>query len=286
MESLRAAKTKAELNALELVCTQSRFRLLLESSAGGTYGIDLSGRCIFINKAGANTLGYEADELLGKNMHDVLHNRYADGRHYDVRQCPIFRAFQTGQSCHVDTEVFWRKDGTACPVDYFSSPLIDGEVIQGAVIGFTDITGRKGLESALYQRQGGGGGGESRAKSEFLANMSHEIRTPMNGVIGMTELALDTDLTGEQREFVEAVRTSALALLTVINDILDFSKIEAGKLDIERMDFDLRGMLGNTDENAWRRRAQSKGPRAGLPYSRHGPQCAARRLRAAAPDPG
>jgi CheY-like chemotaxis protein len=109
----------------------------------------------------------------------------------------------------------------------------------------SEITQRRKIEAELHKARAGAEAA-NRAKSAFLASMSHEIRTPMNGILGMTDLALHTELTAEQREYLNMVKASADSLLMIINDILDFSKIEAGKLELDAAPFSLRDSLGDT----------------------------------------
>lgn len=125
--------------------------LLLASTGEGVFGVDLDGLCVFINHAGARMIGFEPAELLGCNMHDLTHHSHADGAHYPVEDCPIFNAFRQGLPCRIDSEVFWRRDGSAFPVEYSSHPILDGGEVRGAVVTFVDITERKRAADALQR---------------------------------------------------------------------------------------------------------------------------------------
>jgi PAS domain S-box-containing protein len=217
--------------------------LLLDSNPEAIYGIDVEGNCTFCNPACLQLLGYpQITDLLGLNMHDLIHHTRADGSAYPVEECHIYEAFRRETGTYMDNEVLWRKDGTSFPAEYWSRPIYRQDKVVGTIVTFVDITNRKQAEEALRTALDAAEAA-NQAKSVFLANMSHEIRTPMNGIMGMTYLALETELTQEQRAYLDVVKSSADALLVVINDVLDFSKIEAGKLDLEEIEFSLRASI-------------------------------------------
>ena len=201
---------------------------------------DERGIITFVNDKFCSVSQYSREELLGQN-HRILNSGYHG------------KEFFAGLWKTIKSGAVWKgevrnraKDGSFYWVDTTIVPFCDvfGKPKQFIVIRM-DISGLKKIEEELRAAKDAAEGA-SRAKSDFLANMSHEIRTPMNGIIGMTELALDTELSAEQREYLGMVKTSAASLLVLINDILDFSKIEAGKLDLDMSDFSLRQNVGET----------------------------------------
>jgi PAS domain S-box-containing protein len=126
-----------------------RMEMLLESTGQGIYGIDLQGNCTFINRAACELVGYHSDEVLGRNMHDLVHHHKPDGSVYPIDECPVFRAFRKGEGCCVDTEVMWRRDGVPIPAQYSSFPIFEGGMITGAVVTVLDITERKRAKEKL-----------------------------------------------------------------------------------------------------------------------------------------
>lgn len=123
--------------------------LLLESTGEGIYGLDKAGRCTFINSAAARMLGYQPGELLGRDIHASIHSLFPDRSPYPRDSCHIFETLNSGTGCKIAHEVYWRKDGTAFPVEYSSFPVIEQEQITGAVVVFLDITDRKRAEQQL-----------------------------------------------------------------------------------------------------------------------------------------
>lgn len=123
-------------------------QLLLESTDEGIYGVDLQGRCTFINRAGAELLGYRPEEVVGTNVHQLVHSRRPDGSPFPESECPITRSIRTGRSVRVDEDVFWRRDGLPLPVAYSSVPIVERGAITGAVVAFADLTVRKRAEEA------------------------------------------------------------------------------------------------------------------------------------------
>ena len=134
--------------ALQVI--EERARLILNSAAEGIFGCDSHGTCLFSNTAAAQLLGYDdPQELLGKNMHTLEHHTRRDGTPLPIEECPIYIGFQENRGVHIDDDIFWRKDGSNFPVEYWSHPLVrDGETV-GAVVTFFDISERRQAEEAL-----------------------------------------------------------------------------------------------------------------------------------------
>ena len=182
-----------------------------------------------------NLAPHQNPALLTKTWQDIT---YPDDVAASLRQYgPLMR----GESLSLSLEKrYLRKDRSLVWADVSVSLQRDAAGLPAYAIAMVqDISERKRLEGELRQAKEGAEAA-NRAKDEFLANVSHEIRTPMNAILGMTELALDTPLTDDQRQYLKTVKSAADSLLGLINDLLDFSKIEAGKLELDLADFSLR----------------------------------------------
>jgi len=221
---------------LALKESENKFRVLAEKSLVGVYIVQ-DWKFKYVNPRFAEMFGYRVEEMISKmgprdiapadeleKIADRIQNKLAaenGSLYYEIMGI-------TKKGDLVNIQVF------GSITTYESSPAVVGTAL--------DITERKHIEEDLMRAKEAAEAA-ARVKSEFLANMSHEIRTPMNAVIGMTSLILETDLNSEQKEYLETIKNSGQALLTIINDILDFSRIESGKIDLECHPFTLSSCI-------------------------------------------
>jgi PAS domain S-box-containing protein len=216
------------------------FRSLIEDTADIIAVLEVDGTVRYVSPSVTRILGYAADEWIGGNVFAFVHPQDT------VEAYRGFRAGLRNEGVGHPIELRVRhRDGSWHVIEAHDNNLLNNPAVAGVVVTARDITERKRAEAELQQAKEAAEAA-SRAKGEFLANVSHEIRTPMSGIIGMTDIVLETELTSEQREFLETVQRSAHSLLGIINEILDLSKIEAGKLTLEMTDFSLRRTVGET----------------------------------------
>jgi PAS domain S-box-containing protein len=234
--------TERKKTEMELRRSEIRLRSVVHNALDAIITVDAQGRIETFNPSAESVFGFSQDEVFGQNARILMPEPYASGFDEFVTKALLHDAPKPFSQ---KTEIIARhKDGSTFPVELSISEIRLGatKMLLGII---RDISERKRFEMELISARERAEQA-SKAKSEFLANMSHEIRTPMNGIIGMTQLALETDLTPEQRDYLSTVKSSSELLLKLINDILDFSKIEAGKLEIDRVDFEFRDTLADT----------------------------------------
>ena len=224
---------------LKLRSDQLHLKELLDFSIAGVVTFDKRMKVVEFNAAAERIFGWRAQDVTGSHVTFLgasgLNEVYAPY----VQQ---YMASQTGLPLNVPFEMKGQhKDGRVLDTEVVLVAMPNGENTQ-ICVSVIDVTDRKNwLRELSLQRDRAEA--SNQAKSQFVANMSHELRTPMNGIIGMTELALETDLNAEQREYIDTVRQCSKQLLAVVNDILDYSKVEAGKITLENIDFHLPEFL-------------------------------------------
>ena len=194
---------------------------LLNSAADGIFALDLAGMTTFVNKAGAEMLGWNAAELVGGNMHALAHHHRADGSAYPPHQCPASVTLRSGEAGGSDQEVFWRKDGSQLLVEYATTPIRDGDGhVTGAVVTFRDVGERRAME---------------RMKGEFVSMVSHELRTPLTsirGALGLLAGGRLCEIPEKGRRMLEIAVSNTDRLVVLINDILNIERLESGKITL------------------------------------------------------
>jgi PAS domain S-box-containing protein len=223
-------------DALHLATRQRE--LILESVGDGIFGIDLYGRLTFANQAAAQTLGYRPEELIGRELLEVIQHSRSDGTAYSIENSPILQAMHRSRAIRVRDENFLRQDGVAIPVDYSASPILEEGRISGIVVAFQDISERRRLE---------------RMKDEFISTVGHELRTPLTSLrasLGLISAGSLDSRPDRRTKMFEVAIGNCDRLVRLVNDILDFDSIEKGRLHLDCQPIEAIDLLRRAVETA------------------------------------
>jgi PAS domain S-box-containing protein len=233
---LRQLVLESEARRLDALRARRDADALLGATGDGVIGLDLEGRCTFLNRAGAELLGYGTREVVGRDFHFLLHHSLEDGSPHSREACPILGAVASGEVISGRNEAFWRAGRRPFPVRVSVRPLRDGTELKGAVLSFTDMTETREAEESLRQAV--------QAREEVLAVVSHDLRNPVGTIYSAASLLLDLELPPEKRrDHLHTVKRSAERMNRLIRDLLDVALLEAGGFRVIPSHFNVRELV-------------------------------------------
>lgn len=228
--------TKRKHAAEEQLRLARQIELLLESTSEGIYSLDLDGRCLLFNQAGARMVGYSPEELLGAKVHALIHPHHADGSPCPENACCIIESIQEGKPCHCDTEIFWRKDGTFFSVNFSSHPIIEEGRIRGTVVVFSDITDKKALDEKLMRNQ------RIESIGMLAGGIAHDLNNVLAPIVMSLELLGMKFTDQSSREILATISSSAQRGADLVKQVLTFSRGIQGQRAPVQMGYIIREM--------------------------------------------
>jgi PAS domain S-box-containing protein len=190
------------------------WQALLDSAGEGIWGVDLEGRCTFVNRAALGMLGFEAEELVGSNMHEMVHHHYIDGSSYPAENCCVYNVFRKNRPFSNQVDHIFRKDGTHFWTEMSAQPILQEGELRGAVVTFRDITQTRMAEDALRRSE------KLAAVGQLASSIAHEINNPLEAVLNLVYLVRNSETLDEARTYAtlaesELVRVADIALQTL-----------------------------------------------------------------------
>jgi len=243
----------SHINQIQL--SEAKVLLLLNSTAEAIYGIDTFGVCTFINSSCLTMLGYKNEsELLGRNMHEVIHYQHSDGSEYHVKNCHIYKAYLTGVSSHQDDEVLWRKDGSSFFVEYWSHPIFQGDEITGAVVTFIDISERIAVDkelkshrehlSELVIERTTDLENSNKALEAFSYSVSHDLRTPLRAIYGFCQLLIEDhgdSFNDNAQSYFNRITKAVKNMSALIDDLLSLASVS--QLELNKVEVNIKKVI-------------------------------------------